>query len=823
MAKMTYREGYNKVWEAFSTLRASGSGMGGLFLFLLHARRFNLFHEHSIANLRNEVAHGMVQPESLYVMLDIASHEIQERREPISHSFLDGILHELNYFCRASSGEALVVCGALFTLYSIEDSWFEEHYATLFDELLPKIFMQYGLSAGEFTQPEELTQLIQRLCEGFEANSIYNPFAGSASFSSLATNGANYLGQEINEAISTLGVLRMYAHGKDPHSIICEDSTLNWGHGFRGFDLIVSFPPLGMRVPMSEEMRIDWKAKSISMEDYFVQKGSESLNRGGKLVGILSHSFLFSGGGTKALRKSLVEDGRVETVIQLPVGLLRFTGVAICIVILNDGTKKSDSIRFVDASSFFKKEGRRNHLQVDSVIESLKSVDTSVSTKVSLEKVRDNDYKLVPSSYVEGEEKKELVIPEGFEAVQLKDIVTGYRAVVSNSESARIVRGRDLLFEHDGIGTGFDNLDPEPLEGKRYGRLDRDAILVQKVRFLKPTIFYYREGIEVVVSSNVVPLIPNEGIDPLYLVAELRKEYVSSQVDRLIPGAYIPSLKIGDILSIKVLLPIDRSLQRSAYLSGQRLERESQLKASQLDERIQRERERITEMMKIRRHRIKPYISGLKDSVSMLLDKLYDGQIDGSVQLSEGYSAQLALEDMETNLADLETLIAVFTADSNIGEAESIDLISFIKQYSFTPKIPGKHFELKRKLSEIKGSLPKILFNSDNLKEVLDEIIHNAEKHLAHDKQDNIVSLIPRVEGNVISLLICNNGIPVPPDFDEERSFVAGYHKDENGTGLGLARVRQLCDEFGAKIRWENDNTSDMPVGLRITFTSSKI
>lgn len=763
MAKMTYREGYNKVWEAFSTLRASGSGMGGLFIFLLHARRFNIFHEHDIANLRNEVVHGMVQPESLYVMLDIASHEIQERREPISLSFLDSILHEPNYFCRASSGETLVVCGALFTLYSIEDSWFEEHYATLFDDLLPKFFMQYGLSAGEFTQPEELTQLIQRFCEGFDAHSIYNPFAGSASFSSLATNGATYIGQEINETISTLGVLRMYAHGKDPHSIICEDSTLNWGHGLRGFDLIVSFPPLGMRVPMSEEMEIDWKAKSISMEDFFVQKGSESLNRGGKLVGILSNSFLFSGGGTRALRKRLVEEGRIETVIQLPVGLLQFTGAAICIVILNDGFQKTKAVRLIDASSFFIKERRRNHLQVDSVIQSLQSVDTTVSAEVTLDEIRDNDFKLVPSLYLEGERKKDFVVPEGFEAVELKDIVTVYRAVVSASETARIVRGRDLLFEHDVIGSGFDNLQPEPLEGKRYGRLDRDAILLQKVRFLKPTFFYYRDGIEVVVSSNVVPLIPNEGIDPLYLVAELRKEYVSSQVDRLIPGAYIPSLKISDILSIKVLLPKDRSLQRSAYLSGQRLEQESQLKASQLDERIQRERQRITEMMKIRRHRIKPYISGLKDSVSMLLDKLYDGQIDGSIELSEGYSAQLALEDMETNLADLETLIAVFTTDSNIGEAESIDLISFIKQYSFTPKIPGRHFELKKELSEIKGPLPKVLFNSDNLKEALDEIIHNAEKHLAHDKQDNIVSLIPRVEGNVISLLICNNGVPVSP------------------------------------------------------------
>ena len=75
---------------------------------------------------------------------------------------------------------------------------------------------------------------------------------------------------------------------------------------------------------------------------------------------------------------------------------------------------------------------------------------------------------------------------------------------------------------------------------------------------------------------------------------------------------------------------------------------------------------------------------------------------------------------------------------------------------------------------------------------------------------------------DLISLLICNNGTPVPADFDEERSFVAGYHKDDDGTGLGLSRVRQLCDEFGAKIRWENETNSAMPVGLRITFSIGK-
>lgn len=822
MTTMTYREGYNKVWESFSTLRMTSSGVGELFIFLLHARRFRLFRDSAIDELRFEVSHGQVRPESLYMLLDIASHEIRERNEPISPAFLEDVQHILRVHCLSSSGETLAVCGALFSLYSIEDSWFEDHYAAVFDELLPRIFAGDYMSAGEFSTPEELTQLVQRLSEGLDVQSIYNPFAGTCSFSSIATNGATYFGQEINERIATLGVLRMYAHGQNPNNVICEDSTLHWSPGNRRFDLIVSFPPLGMRVPNTAEMMIDWKAQSISMEDFYILKGCKSLNRGGKLIGILSNSFLFSGGGTGALRKRLVDDGRIETVIQLPVGLLRYTGTAICLLIINDGYQKNTSVRFIDASSFFKKEGRRNHLQVDSIIQSIQFFDARVSAKVSLEEIRANDYKLVPSAYVEGEERKELVIPEGFEAVQLKDIVTGYRAVVSTSETARIVRGRDLLFEHDGIGTGFDKLQPEPLEGKRFGRLDRDVILVQKVRFLKPTLFFYRDGVEVVVSSNVVPLIPNEGIDPYYLVSELRKEYVASQVDRLIPGAYIPSLKIGDILSLKILLPIDRSLQRSAYLSGERLARESQLKASQLDERIQRERERIKEMMKIRRHRIKPYISGLKDCVSMMLDKLYDGDINGALELSEGYNLQLALEDMQTNLGDLETLFALFTADTNIGEAESIDLVVFLKQYTFTQTIPGRHFELKKDFSEFKGVLPKILFNKDNLKEVLDEIIHNAEKHLILDNKESKVVLIPRVEGTAISLLICNNGNPVPPDFDEERSFVAGYHKDEDGTGLGLSRVRQLCDEFGAKIRWENEVNSAMPVGLRITFSIGK-
>lgn len=822
MAKLTYLEGFNKAGESLSILRGVSSHLSEFFMFLLHARRFHLFHENDIAELRLEVSLGQIRPESLLMMLDIASHEIQERRDPISSLFLEDIQRQVQMSCHYTSSACFAICSSIFGLYSIDDEWFDEYYAKLFDQLLPGVFSEYAKTSGEFSQPEELTQLVHRLCEGSVIRSIYNPFAGTGSFSAIASGAASYFGQEINDHVSALGVLRMYAHGLDPHCLICEDSFLNWGHGNNRFDLVVSFPPLGLKVPTTQEMGLEWKTASISMEDFFIRKGSESLNKGGKLIGILSNSFLFTGGATGALRKQLVEDGRVEAIIQLPAGLLYYSGVSICLVIINDGSHRTDSVRFIDASAFFVKEHRRNVLQVDSVLQALETANSSVSTAVSISDIRANDYRLVPSFYIGGVGGDGLSIPEGFEAVPLKEVVLGYRTVISSSEEARIVRGRDLLSDKDGIDSTFENLEQEPLEGKRFGRLDRDAILIQKVRSLKPTLFHYKTGVEVVLSSNIVPFIPKEGIDPYYLVAELRKDYVSLQVEKLASGAYIPSLRHDDILSIKVLLPLDRGVQHSLFISGQRLERETQLKAALLDERIQRERERISEMMKIRRHRIKPYISGLKDSVSMMLDQLYDGHIDGSVELSEGYNLQLALEDMEVNLADLEKLFAVFTADSNIGEVETVDLLSFIRQYSFTHTIPGKHFELKKELAENKRLFPKVLFNRDNLKEVFDEIIHNAEKHFPHNVQDGQVMLIPRVERGVVSILICNNGTPVPPDFDEERSFVAGYHKDENGTGMGLSRVRQLCDEFGATIRWENDVNNTMPVGLRISFSISK-
>ena len=723
-------------------------------------------------------------------------------------------------------------------LHYIPIQWFDEYWEKAFDELLSAVEESSGKESSEFTQPNELTQLVNVLMGLLQPESnnsertIYDPFAGVGGFLPPSSNS---FAQELRQDIYALSRLRSLALGYDPsvsNNYSCEDSTHCWTSnplGVSHFDTVVSFPPIGIRVPVTKEMTISWPLSKIKVEDYYIIKGADSLNQDGVLFGVLSPSFLFADGPTALLREDLVKSKRVKMVIQLPDNLLYYSGISLCIVIITSDSQPNDETLFFDASSFYTKGKRKNVLLDTEILKLLayylqsdkQTVDVDAAkyiVSVTNKEIVDNHCSLVPSNYLSVRNELSISVPDGFEERSLRDIVSIYKGKPSVSNFARLVRGRDLPASGSMEYSTFEFLQPEQISGRAY-LIDKDAILVQKIRSLKPALFKAFDGIDVSLSQNIAALVPIEGVDPYYLASELRKPYVSEQVESLSQGAIMPFLRNEALLSIKVILPVERSLQHATFLSNQRIEEEQRLKSLKVDEYIRAERDRLSQMMSIRRHRIAPHISGLKDNVTMLLEKFYsDGNISLSTLLGKGYSVQDALENMESNLSQLKELVNAFTVDANVGIAESVELLDFLKEYSFTPKIPGRTFTLEKSLPDGEDKFPRVNFNKSNLIEILDEIIHNAEKHFAPESHNCKVMLIPTCNGKTVKLLICNNGEPVPSDFDEERSFVAGYHKDVNGTGQGLFRVRQVCDEFGAHIEWVNDSDSLMSTGLLITF-----
>ena len=73
----------------------------------------------------------------------------------------------------------------------------------------------------------------------------------------------------------------------------------------------------------------------------------------GVMAIILPHGVLFRGGAEAKIRRKLLDDGHIDTVIGLPANLFYSTGIPVCIIVLKK-CKKPDDVLFINASEHFR-------------------------------------------------------------------------------------------------------------------------------------------------------------------------------------------------------------------------------------------------------------------------------------------------------------------------------------------------------------------------------------------------------------------------------------------------------------------------------------
>ena len=121
---------------------------------------------------------------------------------------------------------------------------------------------------------------------------------------------------------------------------------------------------------------------------------------------ILPHGVLFRGGAEQKIRKKLLTDNNIDTVIGLPSNLFFSTGIPVCILILKK-CKKYDDVLFINASADenFEKGKRQNHLREEDIEKIVKAYQfreevPRYSRKVSMSEIEKNEYNLNISRYV---------------------------------------------------------------------------------------------------------------------------------------------------------------------------------------------------------------------------------------------------------------------------------------------------------------------------------------------------------------------------------------------------------------------------------------
>jgi type I restriction enzyme M protein len=126
---------------------------------------------------------------------------------------------------------------------------------------------------------------------------------------------------------------------------------------------------------------------------------------------VLPHGVLFRGGEEGAIRKNLIENDHLESIIGLPANIFFGTGIPTTILVLRQKRESSD-VLIVDAAKGFAKEGKNNKLRASDIKKIADTVIGRVSVPrfsrlVAKTELQANDYNLNIPRYVDSSEPAE--------------------------------------------------------------------------------------------------------------------------------------------------------------------------------------------------------------------------------------------------------------------------------------------------------------------------------------------------------------------------------------------------------------------------------
>ncbi|WP_071133886.1 type I restriction-modification system subunit M [Millionella massiliensis] len=337
---------------------------------------------------------------------------------------------------------------------------FEEHQIDLFGDAYEFLINNYaanaGKSGGEFFTPQNVSKLLSRLamCGQVSVNKIYDPAAGSGSLLLQARKQFEehiiedgFYGQEINHTTYNLARMNMFLHNVNYdkfHIALGDTLTDPQFMTDKPFDAIVSNPPYSINWVGSDDPTLinddrfapaGVLAPKSKADFAFVLHALSYLSSRGRAAIVCFPGIFYRGGAEQKIRKYLIDNNYIETIISLPPNLFYGTPIAVNIMVLSKH-KPDTKTQFIDASGsgFYKKETNNNVLKEAHINKIVSLFDRKedvryVCRSVAYEEVVENSYNLSVSSYVESEDTR----PQ----TDIKDLNDRLRRIVARENELR--------------------------------------------------------------------------------------------------------------------------------------------------------------------------------------------------------------------------------------------------------------------------------------------------------------------------------------------------------------------------------------------------
>ena len=316
----------------------------------------------------------------------------------------------------------------------------EDNQIDLFGDVYEFLISNYAANAGkpggEFFTPQHVSKLIVQLAmhKQVKVNKIYDPAAGSGSLLLQAKKHFDnhviedgFWGQEINHTIYNLARMNMFLHNinYDKFNIVLGDTLRDPHFGDdKPFDAIVSNPPYSLNWVGADDPTLinddrfapaGVLAPKSKADFAFILHALNYLSDKGRAAIVCFPGIFYRGGAEQKIRKYLIDNNFVETIISLAPNLFYGTSIAVNILVLAKN-KRDTKTQFIDASGeeFFKKVTNNNLLEDKHIEKIMEIFDRKedveyIAKSVDIKAVEANDYNLSVSSYVTAKDNREVV------------------------------------------------------------------------------------------------------------------------------------------------------------------------------------------------------------------------------------------------------------------------------------------------------------------------------------------------------------------------------------------------------------------------------
>lgn len=224
----------------------------------------------------------------------------------------------------------------------------------IYESILEKNGQDKKSGAGQYFTPRPLIKAMVECIEPQIGETLCDPACGTggfllAAYDYMKAQTANkdkreflrnkaLCGMDNTALVVTLASMNLYLHGVGTNRspVVCEDSLEKEPRQL--FDVVLANPPFGTRPAGSVEInREDFYTETKNNQLNFLQHIMLLLKTSGRAAVVLPDNVLFEAGAGETIRKRLLSDFNLHTILRLPTGIFYANGVKANVLFFTKG------------------------------------------------------------------------------------------------------------------------------------------------------------------------------------------------------------------------------------------------------------------------------------------------------------------------------------------------------------------------------------------------------------------------------------------------------------------------------------------------------